>query len=63
MITTRKVRDAAIAVLLAIPTISMTRPVASEAMSPAAMQSPIMAHAAFTSMSADEKRIALPAQR
>lgn len=63
MITARKLRDAAIAVLLAIPTISMTRPVATQAMSPAAERSPIMANAAFAAMTADEKRSVLPAVR
>ena len=60
MITVRKARDAAFAVLLAIPTLAMTRPVATEAMSPAAAQSPIIANAAFAEMSADEKRASLP---
>ena len=63
MICARKLRDAAIAVILAIPTISMTRPVATEAMSPAAERSPIIANAAFTGMSADEKRTSLPVPR
>lgn len=63
MISARKLRDAALAVLLAIPTISMTRPVATQAMSPAAEHSDILANAAFTAMSADEKRSALPVPR
>ena len=63
MITARKARDAAFAVLLAIPTISMTRPVATEAKSPAAAHSPIIAQAAFAEMTADEKRASLPSLR
>lgn len=62
MISSRKLRDGAIAVLLAIPTISLTRPVATQAMSPAAAHSPIIAHAAMAEMTANEKRTALPAE-
>ena len=63
MISSRKLRDAAIAIVLAIPTISLTRPVATEAMSPAAERSPIIAQAAFVGMSAEEKRATLPLTR
>lgn len=61
MITARKLRDAAFAVLLAIPTMSMTRPVATETVSRGAHESPIAAKVAVTGMTADERRAALPA--
>ena len=60
MVSARKLRDAAIAVVLAIPTISMTRPVATQAMSPMAETSPIIANASFTAMTADVKRATIP---
>lgn len=63
MITARKVRDAAIAILLALPTLSLTRPTATEAMSPAAEHSPIVANAAMAEMTVDEKRTQVPLNR
>jgi hypothetical protein len=63
MITARKLRDAAIAVLLAIPTLAMTRPVASEAVSPAAGRSPIVAEAAKATLRVDERRAFIPSER
>ena len=62
MITARKIRDASFAILLAIPTISLTRPTATEAMSPVAHYSPIVANSAISEMTAAERRAALPAQ-
>ena len=61
MIDTRKLRDAGFAVLLAIPTVALTRPTATEAMSPVANYSPIVAKAAIAELTTAERRTALPA--
>ena len=60
MITARKIRDASFAVLLAIPTMALTRPTATEAMSPVASYSPIVAKAAMSELTTAERRSALP---
>ena len=60
MIDTRMLRDIGLAVVLAIPTLSLTRPVAAETLSPAASQSPIVANAAIAEMTIDERRSAIP---
>jgi len=60
MFDTRLVRDVGLALVLAIPTLSLTRPVAAESLSPAASQSPIVENAEVTSMTADERRAAIP---
>ena len=53
MFDTRLVRDVGLALVLAIPTLSLTRPVAAESLSPAASQSPIVENAAITAMTTD----------
>ncbi|MDL2340386.1 MAG: hypothetical protein QFB89_03570 [Pseudomonadota bacterium] len=60
MIDTRMLRDIGLALVLAIPTLSLTRPVAAETLSPAASQSPIVANAAIAEMTIDERRSAIP---
>jgi len=62
-IDARKLRDAGFAVLLAIPTVALTRPTATEAMSPVARHSPIVANAAIAEMTTAERRSALPTSR
>jgi len=59
MIDTRKLRDAGFAVLLAIPTVALTRPTATEAMSRVANYSPIVANTAIAGMTTAERRSAL----
>lgn len=61
MIDSRMLRDIGLAVVLAIPTLSLTRPVAAETLRPAASQSPIVAKAAAVAMTTDERRSAIPA--
>ncbi len=56
MIDARMLRDIGLAVLLAVPTLSLTRPVAAESMSPAASQSTITQNAALASMTTDVRR-------
>ncbi len=60
MIDTRMLRDIGLALVLAIPTLSLTRPVAAETLSPAASQSPIVANAALAEMTIDQRRSAIP---
>ena len=60
MFDTRLVRDVGLAVVLAIPTLSLTRPVAAESLSPAASQSPIVENAEIASMTADVRRASIP---
>jgi hypothetical protein len=60
MFDTRLVRDVGLAVVLAIPTLSLTRPVAAESLSPAASQSPIVENATIASMTTDVRRASIP---
>jgi hypothetical protein len=60
MLDIRLVRDVGLAVVLAIPTLSLTRPVAAESLSPAASQSQIVENAAIASMTADVRRASIP---
>lgn len=60
MIDSRMLRDIGLAVVLAVPTLSLTRPVAAESLSPAASQSAIVANAAMASMTTDERRSSIP---
>jgi len=62
MIDARLLRDVCVAVVLAIPTLSLTRPVAAESLSPEASQSPIVENAAITAMTADERRASIPSE-
>lgn len=56
MIDARMIRDIAFALVLAVPTLSLTRPTAAESLSPEASRSPIVANAAMASMTADVRR-------
>ncbi len=60
MFDARLLRDVCVAVVLAIPTLSLTRPVAAEPLGPEASQSPIVENAAIASMTADVRRSAIP---
>lgn len=56
MIDARMIRDIAFALVLAVPTLSLTRPTAAESLSPEASRSLIVANAAMASMTADVRR-------
>jgi len=62
MLDPRLLRDVCVAVVLAIPTLSLTRPVAAESRSPEASQSPIVENAAISSMTADVRRTSIPSE-
>jgi len=62
MLDARLLRDVGLAVVLAIPTLSLTRPVAAESLRPEASQSPIVENAAITSMTADVRRASIPVE-
>ena len=60
MIDRRLIGDVAFAILLAIPTLSLTRPAATEATHQAAVPSEIMANAVIAERSPEERRHSLP---
>ena len=60
MIDVRALRDVGIAILLAVPTLSLTRPVATDALPLTAAQSTIATNAAIAEMTVDERRSQLP---
>lgn len=60
MITARMARDLGLALLLALPTLSLTRPVATDSLGPVANHSPIVANAAIAKMTTDQRRSQLP---
>ena len=60
MIDARLLRDIGLATVLALPTLSLTRPVAAETLRPAASQSPIATNAALAAMTTAERRSAIP---
>ena len=62
MLDPRLLRDVCVAVVLAIPTLSLTRPVAAESLSPAASHSPIVENAEISTMTADVRRTSIPSE-
>lgn len=60
MIDARLLRDVGLAIVLALPTLSLTRPVAAESLSPAASNSPTATNAAMAAMTTNERRTAIP---
>lgn len=60
MMDRRLIGDVALAVLLAIPTVSLSRPAATQATDEASMASPIMANAVMAERGPEERRHSLP---
>ena len=60
MIDARMLRDFGLAMVLAVPTLSLTRPVAAEPLRPSASGSPVTTNAAIATMTTDERRTSIP---
>lgn len=60
MFDRRLIGDVALAILLAIPTLSLTRPAATEATDDAAASSEVMTNAVIAERSPEERRHSLP---
>lgn len=59
MIDARLLRDIGLATMLALPTLSLTRPVAAESLRPAADSSPIATDASLSAMTTPQRRTAI----
>ncbi len=60
MIDARMLRDFGLAMVLAVPTLSLTRPVAAESLRPSASESPVTTNAAIATMTTDQRRTSIP---
>ena len=60
MIDARLLRDIGLATILALPTLSLTRPVAAESLEPASSSSPVATDSALAMMTTNQRRTAIP---